>query len=189
MGSVWYFWADIPGNHKTPFTQSIPMALEALRKTTTKTTKNKILLAGFSRGARWVDEVILEHAELFDFAIAIAPYPRSKDQWKQRDWARQVMQVKRPILYIEFASDEFCNAGTYRIWFEEFAVCMDLDPSSAPGCRRETFGFFMVAGVHQDGANLFKSFNFNGLGDPELTEFSEGAFAALFSERTFLRGL
>ena len=107
-----------------------------------------------------------------------------------RDWARQVMQVKRPILYIEFASDEFCNCLTYRHWFEEFAVCMDHEPSSAPGCRRETFGFFMVAGVHQDGEQLFKSFNFNGLGDPELTDFSEGAFAALsVSEGTFLRGL
>ena len=179
LASVWYFWADIGGNSRAPFTQSIPMALEALRKTTTKTTKNKILLAGFSRGGRWVDEVILEHAELFDFAIAFAPYPRSKEEWNHREWARQVMQVKRPILYIEFASDEFCNCMTYTNWFKQFELGMNHEPSSAPGCRRETFGFFIVAGTHQDAAKLFRTFDFSGLGDPELTDFSKGAFAAL----------
>ena len=178
LASVWYFWADISGKYTAPLPPSVPMALEELRLTTRR-TKNRIILAGFSRGARWVDELILESAQLFDFAIAIAPYPRTKDQWNQREWAREVMQVNRPIMYIEFASDEYCNCLTYRHWFEQFELGMTNKPSSRPGCRRETFGFFMVAGVHQDGEKLFRTFDFSGLGDPQLTEFSEGAFAAL----------
>ena len=159
-----------------PFSPSVPDALRALRNT----TKNKIILAGFARGARWVDEVILCHADLFDFAVAIAPYPRNKDKWQGKENAREVMQVNRPIMYVSFASDEFYNAATYMEWFKEFELGMEPHSvSDRPGCRRETFGFFMVRGLHSAAADLFQTFDFQRLGNAQLTQFWEAALAAL----------
>ena len=68
---------------------------------------------------------------------------------------------------------------TYRHWFEQFELGMEHPPSENPGCRRETFGFFMVAGHHGDAEKLFRTFDFRGLDNTQLTQFWEAALAAL----------
>ena len=92
----WRTCADVPGHRKTPMPPSLPGAPCALRAMT-RPRQNNIVLCGFSRGARWVDEVCRNDANLFDFAIAIAPYPQSKCEWNCRKTAREVMQVSRLI--------------------------------------------------------------------------------------------
>ena len=187
LSSVWYFYADIPGKHKAPLTSSVPDALRALRQA----TNNKIVLCGFSRGARWVDEVLQKHADAgFDFAIAIAPYPANRDDWLQRQSAREVMKVNRPIMYVLFASDEFCNAVTYATWFQQFELGMQNAPDpEGEGTRRETFGFFCVAGHHGDAEKLFETFDFESLGDQLLTQFWDAAVTALGVGCHVFRGL
>ena len=130
-------------------------------------------------GARWVDEIVRGHANLWDLAVAIAPYPVSRDQRSQRESAREVMQVNRPIMYVEFLADEFCNAAFYKEWFQQFELGMENEPSTNAGCRRETFGFFVVEGVHADAQRLFQTFDFGNLSNRAAGQFWEAALGAL----------
>ena len=82
-------------------------------------------------------------------------------------------------MYVEFLADEFCNAAFYKEWFQQFELGMENEPSTNAGCRRETFGFFVVEGVHADAQRLFQTFDFGNLSNRAAGQFWEAALGAL----------
>ena len=68
---------------------------------------NPVILCGFSRGAVWVNDLVLECADLFGAAVGLAGFPWAKGQAANSHAARQAMQVRKPILYAFWAADEW----------------------------------------------------------------------------------
>jgi len=71
---------DIPGNHKTKMPKEFIRFIEDLHARCSH-NNNSIGAWGFSRGARWLEELVREHSAYLDVAVIIAGYPETRDKW------------------------------------------------------------------------------------------------------------
>ena len=131
LPDFWCMYAHMPGNWK-PLPTSVLPAFRAVRAM----ANNKVVLCGFTRGARWVDEIFFNNADMLHFARATAPYPQCKCEWTCRKTAREVMLVNRPILYFLFAHDSCSAAATYPARPAQIQPGMDNPPWEAIGAWR-----------------------------------------------------
>ena len=172
---VWEVLLNVAGKNKVR-TPSFLAALMQLLRDCTAEHRNPIFVVGFSRGAAWVVDLALEHAALFDAAIALAPYPWTRQPSDNTHEARQLMQVSVPLLLVHFAEDQFCNAVVYSHWFAQFSVAMESPPGDAYGQRKRTFGSFMVPGNHHRAWKAFQGLTFEEL-SPDICAWWRGLWA------------
>ena len=79
--------------------QTICSVLAWLRSITQQ-RQNTIVLVGFSRGAAWIIDLMQTQAANIDAAVAFAGYPWTCDTWQNQNEARNLMQVRRPLLLV-----------------------------------------------------------------------------------------
>ena len=155
----WTVVLDVEGKFK----KRTPTYLEALLRYLKGVINinSDVVIIGFSRGAAWVVDVALENADLFDAAIALAPYPWTKQPTDNMHEARMLMQVQKPIMLLHFVSDEHCNAMKYPEWYSQFALAMEAEPGSSFGLRQPGFLSYMLEGRHIKGYDMLVSLDFH----------------------------
>ena len=177
----WYAYCHIPGNAKLRLPDCVPFFLQKLGEIC-RQTRNKIILCGFSRGAAWVNDLVKEHATLWHVAVGIAGYPRTQDGDINFHEAREVMRVRRPVLYVFYAEDDWCSAAQYPQWFAEFSVAMARPPGPEYGDCSESFACFILPGTHNTGQRLWESMGFQATNHPQLVAYWTQLWGALQQE-------
>ena len=83
---------------------------------------------GMSRGAKWLIELVREHAGLLDGAVMFAGYPHSKGEHEQVASAQELIATRHcQILMVHFVGDECCGVSCFPQWHAEFVRHM-ADP-------------------------------------------------------------
>ena len=139
--------------------------------------QNTVFVVGFSRGAAWVVDLALEEAGLFDAAIALAPYPWTRQSTDNVSEARQLMQVRAPVLLVHMANDEFCNAAMYPQWFAQFALAMESPVGNVYGQRLPTFVSCVVSGNHNTAHTMFVGLTLETTNHPQVVEWWRALWA------------
>ena len=79
---------------------------------------------GMSRGAKWLIELMREHAGLLDGAFMVAGYPQTRCQHEQAACARELIAIpteKCAICLIHFTEDSCCGVPSFPHWHGTFA--------------------------------------------------------------------
>ena len=102
-----------------------------------------------------MEELVREHSAYLDVAVIIAGYPETRDKWANTSVARELIAVKRTIVFmVHFAADSCCNASLYPVWYAEFELAMTRQGHGTG------FMSFMLPGTHDHGAQLWQDRNF-----------------------------
>jgi len=177
----WYAYMQIPGSHKG----ELPKELIAFNKDLyfmCKHKRNPIVALGFSRGARWGEQLVRENSRYLEVAILIGGYPENRDRMKNRSHAKELVNVKTTIVcMVHFLADEHCNVSKYPDWYAEF------ERASQPMVRdREditSFTNFMLHGNHDDAKKLWYNWDFAKV-DDKLGSWFEAMWFHLEANQT-----
>ena len=172
----WYAYMEIGGNHKTRIPDVFKQFIADLHAMCSH-NKNSIVAWGFSRGARWLEELVREHSAYLDVAVIIAGYPETRDKWTNTSVAKELIAVKSTIVsMVHFVADSCCNASIYPNWYAEF--------ESAMARQDHGTGFlsYVVPGSHDDAGSLFYEWDFTFC--PDMVEWFEVMWRQL--QRTHL---
>ena len=96
----WAVVFNVQGNSKVRTPDYMCSVLAWLRRSITQQRQNKIILVGFSRGAAWIIDLMQTQAANIDAAVAFAGYPWISDAWEDEHEARNLLQVRRPLLLV-----------------------------------------------------------------------------------------
>ena len=150
----WYAYMQVEGKHKTAVPPALIQFIKDLHALCSH-NKNSIVAWGFSRGGRWLEEIVLESSVYLDVAIIIAGYPQTKGGEQNASVAKELIAVNSTIVcMVHFAADACCNASKYPRWYAEFELAM-AEPEGGTG-----FMSYMVPGTHDDGHELWCNWNF-----------------------------
>ena len=101
---------------KAPMPQELILFIKDLHRMCIP-KNNAIVAWGFSRGAKWLQEIVREYSIYLDVAIIIAGYPGSKDQFENASEAKALIAANKTLVcMVHFAADECCNAHKYPRW-------------------------------------------------------------------------
>ena len=154
----WYANMQVDGNHKVAVPQAFFQLIKDLHVMCSH-NKNSIVAWGFSRGGRWLEEIVREYSVYLDVAIIIAGYPETKDKWQNASAAKELIAVNSTIVcMVHFAADYFCNVSIYPNWYAEFELASAARFDEQHGLTG--FMNFMVPGTHDEAQKLFHDWNF-----------------------------
>ena len=74
--------------------------------------------------------------------------------------ARQLMQVKRPLMLAHFSHDERPTPAKCGQWFLQFELGMASAPGEEHGLRQPTFLSVTLPGNHRSASELFRTLIF-----------------------------
>ena len=146
---------QVEGNHKTKMPPEFLRFIKDIH-TMCKQNRNAIVGWGFSRGGRWLEELVRENSLYVDVAFVIAGYPPSKGEREQTNAAKELMAVKSTIVVmLHFAADFWCNASVYPHWFLQFELAMAKTDADRPS------GFFsyILPGAHDAGHRVWSTWS------------------------------
>jgi hypothetical protein len=182
----WSVILNVPGIHRFRTPDCHIEALAFLRRVT-ETSRNYIVVIGFSRGAAWVVDICKEDVDKCDAAIALAPYPWTKCAFQNAAEAKTLMSVQAPLLLVHFHVDEFCNAVFYPTWYATFALGMVTNPDDTAvtsyGQRSKTFVSAVCQGKHAQANALFYSLDFQDLSEEGPHVFWQSMWKAFSNRR------
>ena len=171
---------QIPGDNKA----SLPKQLIAFIKELYGMCKHKgnpIVAMAFSRGARWLEQLVRENSHYLEVAIIIGGYPVSKDKVENKSHAKQLVNVKSTIVcMVHFIQDFHCNPLIYPAWYAEFIRASH--PMVRAKERITNFENFMLQGNHDDAKNLWHNWDFDKY-DDELNIWFETMWKILESSQ------
>ena len=76
---------------------------------------------GMSRGAKWLIELVREHAGLLDGAVMFAGYPQTRCPYDQRASAQELIAARNCLIcMVHFVGDQCCGVSCYPHWHAEF---------------------------------------------------------------------
>ena len=164
----WYAYMNVVGNWKTRVPHEFLQFISDLHAMCSP-NKNAIIAWGFSRGARWLEEIVREHSRFLDAAFIIAGYPETRGQDQDTSVAKELIGIKTTIVcMVHFAADAVCNASIYPAWYAEFEVAI-----AARVGNDTAFTSFMVPGTHVcAGKSLWLDWDFTKV-NPEWTDWFE----------------
>ena len=171
---------QIHGNHKQAAPEAFIQFIKDLHAMCSH-NGNSIVAWGFSRGGRWLEEIVREYSVYLDVAIIIAGYPETKGKEQNASVAKELIAVNSTIVcMVHFAADECCNASKYPRWYAEFELAM--------AARDHGTGFmsYMVPGTHDDGKSLWDDWNFAKVSS-ELVDWFEMMWLQLDRNRLMSR--
>ena len=107
--------------------------LEFVRFVRERAQGRAVLGWGMSRGAKWLTELVREHAGLLDAAVMFGGYPQTRDQYDQVANAQELIAIRDCfIVMVHFAEDECCGVSRFPFWHGEFTRHMaDQDRMSS----------------------------------------------------------
>ena len=101
---------------------------------------------GYSRGAKWLVEIVREHKNLLHAAVMFAGYPQTKCQYEQQASVRDLIAAKDcAICMVHFVADSVCGVQCFPHWHAEFVRHMET-PRSDVSC----FVSVTMPGTHDD---------------------------------------
>ena len=113
----------------------------------THMNQNTIIGWGFSRGGKWLMEIVRNHTELLDVAVIFGGYPQTKCKWTHKTDVQELIAVKNCLVtLVHFNDDELCGPLTYPVWHGELARYM------ADTNRSSTMISMNVPGTHDKDA-------------------------------------
>ena len=176
----WYAYMQITGKNNRKLPDELMQFIRELHGMC-KHEGNPIVAMGFSRGARWLEEIVRENSHYLEVAIIIAGYPENKDKVQNKSHAQELVKVKSTIVcMVHFISDFHCNTSIYPDWYGEF------ERASEPSVREiediTSFNNFMLQGNHKDAEELWYNWHFAKV-DDELNGWFEAMWENLESNQ------
>ena len=95
--------------------------LEFVRFVYSRANGRPIIGWGVSRGAKWLTELVREHAGLLFGAVMFCGYPQTRCPYEQQACAMELISAKDcAICMVHFTSDESCGVRCFPFWHAEF---------------------------------------------------------------------
>ena len=174
----WSVIFSVAGNYRVRTPDYLIQALAFLRRVTAS-ARNFIVICGMSRGGAWILDILKENVDKCDAAIALAPYPWTKDPWNNEVEAKQLMQVGIPLLLVHFNRDEFCNSLKFPQWYGCLALGMSTAPGPQFGQRALSVVSVVCDGSHVVSDAVFYSLAFEKLSDAAPYTFWQQLWEAI----------
>ena len=116
----WYAWMQInPSGYRANVPEAFMQFVNFLRAKTHK-KQNAIIGWGFSRGGKWLIEIVRNHAQLLDAAVIFGGYPLTKCEHDQQAEVQELIAVRScMIALVHFAADSSCGVLRYPVWHAE----------------------------------------------------------------------
>ena len=175
---AWSVIFDVGGGWEKRVPRFVFAALAWLRGLTSD-TKNNILLLGNSKGGMWACDIVMTDARLCDAVVALGSYPTTTNDEEGGREAKELMQVRIPMLLVHFDMDNVCNALKYPSWYGAQRLAMVAPAGSEFGQRRPTFYSIMCKGAHKRGGKILWSLRFEILEDAAPNQFWQQLWAAI----------
>ena len=119
----WYAYMNFPGGDGG-YKQKLPRQLLDFIKMIHHLARSRAIIGwGFSRGAKWLIELIRNqnHAGLLHAAVMFAAYPQTKCQHEQQRCAHELIAIRScAICLLHFSQDDSCGASRFPHWHDEF---------------------------------------------------------------------
>ena len=115
----WYAYMQWEGGG---WKQPLPLQLVQFVQFIKKHAHGRAILGwGMSRGAKWLIELVREHAGLLDGAFMVAGYPQTKCRYQQAANARELIDTRNcAICMVHFDMDDCCGVSSFPHWHGEF---------------------------------------------------------------------
>ena len=144
------------GKNKFPWNRNFPdglvTALTTIRRLAAR-TKRPVLLVGFSRGGKWVQQLACTHASLFDGALVLAGYPSDESEVVQRSEASALVNVTIPVDILQFNRDLW--SAMYPVFTSKLQHAMKIRREGQSRSLNHLLVVLDVDGDHDDAERVF----------------------------------